>query len=75
MIIILAIISIVFYILFKLNVIKNPLDIASKINNMKHNIKNKKSFAEATLRQFSCKHQNLEQQKDILICSDCGKII
>jgi hypothetical protein len=58
-----------------LNIIKTPFGAFKKMHDLKETMQQKKSFTEATLRQFSCRHQNLEQQNDILICSDCGKII
>ena len=66
---------VVIYALIKLNFIKAPFNIKTKIHNMRDTVNPKKSFAEKALRQFSCKHSNLEQKNDILLCCDCGKII
>ena len=64
-------ISIIFYILFRLKLVKTNF----KINDIQNILKQKKSFTETTIRQFSCKHTNLEQNNHVLLCSDCGKII
>jgi hypothetical protein len=66
------VLSIIFAILMKFNIIKSPFGFKTKIETA---VRRKKSFAEATIRQLSCKHQNLEQKETLLLCSDCGKII
>ena len=62
----------IIYILVKLGIIQSSF---LSNNKFKTAMSDKKSFTEKTLRQVSCKHQNLEQKNDILLCSDCGKII
>ena len=67
-----AVLAIIFTLLVKLNIIKSPLNLKTKMEAM---VKRKKSFTEATMAQISCKHQNLEQKDTVLLCSDCGKIV
>ncbi len=64
--------SLIVAVLMKFNIIKSPFGFKTKIET---GVRRKKSFAEATIRQISCKHQNLEQKDTLLLCSDCGKII
>lgn len=73
----------IFYLLVKLGLV-NPHFIMQRFafSGLNKNASNTQSehqkdhsFTKATLSQFSCKHHNLEQTQDVLMCSDCGKII
>ena len=67
-----SILIIVMMILIKFNIIKFPLKMTAQMGDI---MRQKKPFSESTMNQLSCKHHNLEQKQDILLCSDCGKII
>lgn len=61
------------FLLIKFNFIKSP--IIFKTNGHNHSKQDHKSFTQKIFYQLSCKHHNLDQENNILICSDCGKII
>lgn len=62
----------IFFLLVRFGIINPAFILNSKIFDT---LKNRKPFFETSFRQVSCKHNNLEQNNSVLICSDCGKII
>lgn len=62
----------IFYLLLRLGLIKSSLIFNSKVFEV---INQNKSAFHTNFRQINCKHHNLEQREDIIMCSDCGKII
>ncbi len=63
------VVAIPVYFLIRFNIIKTPF------SNMMSNHQFANNFKEQFTQKISCKHQNLEQREQTLICSDCGKII